>query len=482
MNMSYKNFPFRLIGCTLFLFVGARTQSVKAILPDPSVVEAHWRKNPKIFHEAFDALFPQAEDLSLWSEEFPKWFKEQNEKLDICVGSKSLSFHTPDDLKKLSCDAELKKIIKVLGSKEFLQKVLTEEVVGAIFAHAVSGKDFKLEVVFKPCLYYDNGFFNVLGKGSLSMSIRCDHREKENQLHCDFDFDFEKKKSAAVLKNCRVTYYRPGDDSVEMEFLGKTNQLPGFPWNAAREARRKFPGMYAKLRDDLKKDPEKYKGWEICPAAKSGKDSLEDDLRVYGDPYYVSNMEELMGEIDPETRRNARLPWLYSKYKMSSVLDVLITENFLKGIFGEEFWNILEYDTSKCAKSDFHTEFKISEHKISKHDSGFEILFKLYRSYHGNRTRDAVYVARRSDLYHHGSDWKYLDSNYIEFVFLYEPLEDKISHVKLRNKLILNDELIAEGIERDVLLPVDGQDYDEPGSFEALMELHGIIKKNGTRP
>jgi hypothetical protein len=167
---------------------------------------------------------------------------------------------------------------------------------------------------------------------------------------------------------------------------------------------------------------------------------------------------------------------------MSSVLDVLITEDFLKGIFGEKFWNILEYDTSECASSSFHVSFDISE--ISKHADGLEVLFKCYRSYHGNMKQDAVSFERTSgyNITHRDINWEWLNSNYIEFVFFYDPLEDKISHVKLRNKLILNDELIAEGIERDVLLPVDGQDYDEPGSFEAVLKLRGIIKENNTHP
>lgn len=382
-------------------------------------MEAHWRKNPKIFHETFDALFPQAEDLSLWSEEFPKWFKEQNEKLDICVGSKSLSFHTPDDLKKLSCDAELKKIIKVLGSKEFLQKVLTEEVVGAIFAHAVSGKDFKLSIVFVPRPYYDNGFFNVLGKGSLSMIIRCDHREEENQLHCSFVFDFEKEKSVAILKNCTVSY-RAGNGKIEMDFLKKTNKLPDFPWGAVKEAKKKFPSMYAKLRNELKKDPKEYhKCHKICQKAEGAKNDLEMKLREYSEPSYVREMEKrdrqsnvkYIGRpkliwFNPEVLKNVRLPRLYSKYKMSSVLDVLITEDFLKGVFGEKFWNILEYDTSECARSGFHVSFDISE--ISKHTDGLEVLFKCCRSYHGNMKQDAVSFERTSgyNITHRDINWE----------------------------------------------------------------------------
>ena len=275
---------------------------------------------------------------------------------------------------------------------------------------------------------------------------------------------------------------------VARNFLKKTNKLSDFPWNAVREAKKKFSNMYAKLRDDFKKGRKKYDCCKISEDAKEGKSDLERRLKMYGRPSCVREMEESeylenpwLIWVDPEVPENSQLPRLYDQYKMSSVLDVLITEDFLKGIFGEKFWNILEYDISECAGSGFHVSFDISE--ISN-AVGLEDLFKCCRSYHGNMKQDAVSFERTSgyDVTHRDINWEWFDSNYIEFVFFYDPLEDKISHVKLRNKLILNDELIAEGIERDVLLPVDGQDYDEPGSFEALMELHGIIKKNGTRP
>ena len=220
MNVSYKNFPFHLIGCTLFLFVGARTQSVKAILPDPSVVEMHWRKNPKIFHETFEVLFPKAEWLPFWGEDFPDWFKNQNGNLcTVKTGSDDLSFHTLDDLEKLKCDADLKKIIKVVGSPEFLEKVLSEKVVRSIFAHATGGEDFRLEIIFRP--HFKDAFFNPLGKGSLDMTI-CLKYFSEEAMRCSFIFDFEKENNITVLKNCNVSYRTdavlPDPSVVEMHW------------------------------------------------------------------------------------------------------------------------------------------------------------------------------------------------------------------------------------------------------------------------
>ena len=74
-------------------------------------------------------------------------------------------------------------------------------------------------------------------------------------------------------------------------------------------------------------------------------------------------------------------------------------------------------------------------------------------------------------------DCEWLTSNYIQFVFFYDPQKDEISHVRLQNKLILNDELIQMGETKDCLLSVDGEDYGEP--FVVFEEL---LKKSGINP
>lgn len=170
MNVNYKNFPFHLIGCAVLPLVGAYTQSVKAVLPDPSVVEMHWRKNPKIFQETFEASFSQAEDLSYWGEKFQDWFKNETKNLcEVRTASGNLQFHTLDDLEKLQCDAELKKIIEVFDSTQFLEKVLSEEIIKSIGLHVTEIKGFRLEIIFRP--RFKNAFFNPLNKGSLDYTI-----------------------------------------------------------------------------------------------------------------------------------------------------------------------------------------------------------------------------------------------------------------------------------------------------------------------
>ena len=284
MNVNYKNFPFHLIGCEVLPLVGAYTQSVKAILPDPSVVEMHWRKNPKIFQATFEASFSQAEDLSYWGEKFQDWFKNETKNLcEVRTASGNLQFHTLDDLEKLQCDAELKKIIEVVGSREFLEKVLSGEVVKSIFAHAISGKDFKIEITFRPRL--EKNFFNMFGKGELRMRIG-QFFEGSKVLDCDFSFAFEKKNRLTVLTNYDVSYAiaQGGEQrSTETEFLKKTERLSNFPWDAVSEAKKKFSTVYAKLRDDLKNNRKKYEDFEICSDAVAAKERLEESIGVVKD-------------------------------------------------------------------------------------------------------------------------------------------------------------------------------------------------------
>ena len=482
-NMN-KNYLFHLTGCAVFLLVGARTQNAKAVYPAASVVEAHWRQNPRIFQETFDALFPKAGQLFLWSEKFPKWLKERNgNPCEIKMGSDRLSFHTLDDLAKLPCDADLKEIIRVLGSTEFLTRVLPEGVIDSVFAHAIGCEELRLKIVFS--LYCSNGFFNVLGKGSLYMGIVLwdDDKKAENKLKCSFVFDFGKEKSVTVLKNCTVSY-RAGNNKIEMDFLKKTDKLPHFPWNAVMKAKEKFSSVYAKLRDDLKKGRKKYECCKICQYADGGKRGLEKRLREYRRPSYVREMEKRDREsnvkyignperiwFNPEVLENVQLPGLYDKYNMQSVLNVLITEDFLKGVFGEEFWNILEHSISECARSGLHVSFE-----IHKYAYGLKVLFIFCRSYHGKMAQDAVSFERTSgyNITHRNINWEWLDSNYIEFVFFYDPQKDEISHVRLQNKLILNDELIQEGETEDVLLIAGNEDYGEPSLFEEVLKKSGI--------
>lgn len=514
MNMSCKNFPFRLIGCTLFLFVGARTQSAKAVYPDPNVVEAHWRKNPKIFQQTFEMLFPQAESPNLLSEDFLDWFKEQNGALcKIKINSDDLSFHTLDDLGKLSCDADLKKIIKVVGSTEFLKKVLSEEVVESFFANAISGKDFKTKIKFKPLL--EKNFFNMFGKGELRMWIE-QFFNGSQVLGCNFDFAFEKKDGLTVLTDYDVVYnIGQGKEqrSTKTEFLKKTEPLSNFPWDAVLEAKKKFPLVYAKLRDDLKNNRKKYEDFKICSDAGVAQKKLKMSIGVVKD----IKLEKLIGvvkdtkggvlrrsvirfggkifvlyehpsdgsvigiepsiaslpEVDRENLletikmyKNPSLNPVIMKYReISAMSDILITEDFLKGIFGEEFWNILEhYNVNGFYNSRLSVEFN-----VSSYGKGLKVSYSFKNTCRGNRTKDAV------TFYNEALEWKWIDFNYINFAFFYDPEKDEISHVRLQDKLVLNYDPRFKCNTPNGLIVVDNEDSKAHCySFEELLKKSGI--------
>ena len=454
MSANYKNFPFHLIGCAVLPLVGAYTQSVRAVFPDPSVVEAHWRKNPKIFHETFDALFPQAEKLSLYDKELPDWFEKQKGKLfEIRRYSDGALFHTLDDLNKLPCDAELKKIIKVVGSQEFLEKVLPKEVMESIFAHVTGGEEFGLKTLFKPC--FDGKFFNPLGMGSLDMAIKLSLHQEDTQqelLVCCFRFDFKKRNTradAVILESHHVRYASRNNDFSnwnfsELAFYKKTDELSRFPWSAAGEAKKKFSHVYAQLRKDLKDGRKKYKDCEICHTAKNTKDFFE---------FHMTKSEQLRGK------------------NYNSLLDILVTEDFLKGIFGEELWNIIEHSSSRILHKGLGIEFQ-----ISRCINGFKVSFLLHNCHMGNRKEDVVIFNNSAGFGE--SEWKWLDFLYIHFCFLYNPEKDEISDVRLQDKLILNYKTIQKCNKKDGFLLLDYGDekevpFGEPTNNASLKKKHG---------
>ena len=394
--------------------------------------------------------FPKAEWLPLWSAEFPDWFKEQNGKLyEIRMGSDYSSFHTLDDLGKLLCDADLKKIVRVLGSSKFLKNVLPKEVAESIFAHATGGNgEFKTEVEFRP--NFKDAFFNMFGRGALEMSIEQCHNDSQ-VLTCDFSFVFEKKNNFTVLKNCYATYETQGGNRVSVELLKKTEKLSDFPWNAATEAKKKFPLVYAKLRDDLKNNRKKYEDFKICPTAKSSKDSFEVFLRK---------------TLEKEWLRVAQL---YSASNMSSVLDIFVTEDFLKGIFGETFWNILEHYSTGI----FPEEGLLMDFYISECNGGLKVSLLFQNRCLGNMRKDGVYFFPNEGNEETADPFYF---NYIKFCFFYDPKKDEISHVRLQDELTLNYELIQKGETSDTLLVVDDGDMSKPLSFSDELYWGDITK------
>ena len=444
------------------LAVGVGSQNAKAVYPDPGVVKTHWQQNPKIFKETFDVLFPKAEWLPFWGEYFPDWFKDQNgNPCEIEMGSDRLSFHTLDDLDKLPCDADLKKIIKILGSTEFLEKVLSETVVKSIFAHAFIDEYFKTKIRFTP---FNKNHFFIKNKCGLIMEIEQSFDESM-ALKCSFHFVFELRSNLVVMKDYDVKYDVGDKGYIHVEFLKKLEKIPDFPWDAVKKAKKKFPLVYAKLRDDLKNERRRYEFFKICSAAENAKEQVQKsflkdtrskrdafDSVGYGDPYEVSDHEPLP---------SYDLAWR----NVEPLLDVLITEDFLKEVFGETFWNILEY----YFKNDFIGKTLKSAFHISKYGEGYKVSYAFNNLYRGNMEYDAITFSGEKP------EWEWLDFIAFNFVFFYDPKKDEISNVKLQDRLVLNYEHRFNAKTSDGLIVVDGEDSKARcNSFEELLKKNGI--------
>ena len=151
------------------------------------------------------------------------------------------------------------------------------------------------------------------------------------------------------------------------------------------------------------------------------------------------------------------------KNKISAMSDILITEDFLKGIFGEEFWNILEhYNVNGFYYSGLSVDFN-----VSPYSKGLKVSYSFRNTQRGNRTEDAVSFQGEA------LKWEWLDFNHINFVFFYDPEKDEISHVRLQCRLVLNYELITWG---DDLLTVDEDDFERPSSFWLEVQADDIVK------
>ena len=471
MNVSYKNYLFHLTGCTLSLFVGARTQSVKAIYLEPCVVEEDWKRNPKVFQKTFDALFRQAESPHLWSEKFLGRFKVRNRDLYTVKTSSSsnvLSFHTLDDLEKLSCDDDLKKVIRIVGSTEFLEKVLLG-VAGDIVGYATHSKYLETKITFEQGLEKgffnelgffnefgkgEKGFFNEFGKGTLRMKIEQFPEKSEllplglayglelkkedsfmvskvsKGLSCTFYFVFEKKDDLTVLTGCEASYAL-SSGGARMKFVKKTEKISDFQWDVGtvKKAQENFPSVYAKLKDQKMKDQNRK--FKISLDAKAG------------------------------LKQSYRKSWEAAK----PLLKVLITEDFLEGIFGETFWNILKYYGWGKPRG----ELLSVDFDVSKCGEGYKVSCKFRNKHRGNMERDVTAFSNKPP------NWEWLDFIYIHFVFFYDPQKDEISNVRLQDKLVLNYELISKSDKSGGLIAMDNEDSSNP--FEKIQEQYEEMQK-----
>lgn len=147
-----KNYLFHLTGCAIFLLVGARMQDAKAVYPSLKELETYWTTDAKMFCKTAESCFAGTDALELFSEALPK----TNLQCEIELGSDSLGFLTASDLDNLTCDGDLKKICRVIGSKRFLAVFLQDVFLKAIIDHA-GNKGCKTAIRFRP--WFEKGFF-----------------------------------------------------------------------------------------------------------------------------------------------------------------------------------------------------------------------------------------------------------------------------------------------------------------------------------
>lgn len=118
-------------------------------------------------------------------------------------------------------DIPLKKILKVLGSREFLEKTLTRAAVSHI-PPCDAQKDAKTEIQFTP--YFRESFFNPAGKGKLFMELT--HAE---HIQYKLEFAFEKQKNLVIIMEYRANYWDSNEKNEDGRMVFKTEPSVRFP-------------------------------------------------------------------------------------------------------------------------------------------------------------------------------------------------------------------------------------------------------------
>ena len=247
-----KKHPYPLaVGCAIFLCLGTRVQNAKAIGPSAEETEAYWRQNPKIFQKTFEELFPKAERLRPLIDSFPNAFTiekgnfyttsytiENACKTGSCYKTRPFGdFYTvssSEALARLEQDIPLKKILKVLGSREFLEKVLTQAGVSRIPSRDAQ-EDAKTEIRFRP--YFRESFFNPAGKGKLLMELT-----HAKDIRYDFEFAFEKQENLVTMTEYQADYRDSNGKNKDGGMAFKTDPPVRFPVGCRKGSKKENSG------------------------------------------------------------------------------------------------------------------------------------------------------------------------------------------------------------------------------------------------
>ena len=427
---EYENFmnkiPYtHIMGCAAALTVGACGEYAKAEYTDANVVKLHWEATKDLFPRTFDDSFRRSDFYWLWSATFSQNFKHgKGDLYSIRKATDSVSyhkFHTADELQALPIDASLKKICKALGSRRFLAGILNDETVDTVRNKSVQ-PNLETTVTFEP--YYDGEtFFDAYGKGRLEMSIYQSSNGGTADLFCDFDFTF-KKEDENVSMIGYTAYYRVGQDSVNFRFYSRPQALPGLFYSSIRESGLRIIDTYRDLCNVLynggHEDFEKH--WAVCINVEEPKE-FEVPLFLFG------------GDWDREHRADCHTRML---------IRILPSGAFLKRIFGEDLWKILEkYNRVNRRAGDFRIDYTIKPLKNGEYwkyqdPDQFEVYLRI---------SDRVWYSKsnKPSFGYSDGDFKEGDFNFIGFRFIFDIEKNKIRDVEFCDKLCFNGEFITEG-------------------------------------
>ena len=415
-----------IMGCAAALTVGAWGENAKAdYYTDVNTMKQHWKASEDLFPRVFDDSFQHSDSYTLWSATFPPNFKYDKGGLyrikKAAEGESYHTFHTADELQALPIDASLKKICKALGSRRFLAEILDETTVNAICDGSI-GANRETTVTFEP--YYDGEtFFDAYGNGRLKMVIDQDQKKGPTDLFCDFGFIFKKEDENVSMIGYDAFYRTRSKDSISFRFYPRPQALPVLFCSSIRESGLRIIDTYRDLCNVL--DESGHEDFEKHWAVRiNGEEPEKFEVPLF-----------LFGEDGDRAHRAD----VYTRM----LCKILPSEAFLKRIFGEDVWKILEkYNrvNRTISISDFRIDYTIRPLKNGqywqRHDPDqFEVYLRI---------SDRVFYSNKPS-FGHSRVFNVEDFNFIGFRFIFDIEENKIRDVKFCDKLCLNGELITKG-------------------------------------
>ena len=416
------------------LTVGACGENAKADYTDVEAVKLHWEDIgiKDSFPNIFDDSFRFSDSCPLWSTDFQSYFK--HEKGDLYRIRKAAeddsyhTFHTADELQALPIDASLKKICKVLGSRRFLVESLGEVTVNTVCDRSIQ-PNRETTVTFIP--YYDGEtFFDSYGNGRLQMCVNQTSNAGDSPLHCSFRLTFKKEGENVSLTRYSVIYV-VGTFGVGFSFLPKPQALSWnrFPIQSARQAGLKMNAVYQDLFG--KKSREKVKFEE-----HSAVHVDDGEMHQFGiNGFFKDNDDD---DNDDDDNDEPRYYMDVNAWNLSR--EIFSSKAFLRGIFGEEMWQMLEKYT-RCYRDDY-----------DDYDFNVNYTLKPLKNDKGNAPDQFEVYLRISDMIDYTKEPAFgpIDTKsehffFIGFRFIFDFRKNEIRDVKFCDKLCLNGEFVAEG-------------------------------------